>query len=73
MTDIFGMTPRFYSGGWEGSCVNGGFGSMDRTRCNLRDRGGIEAAFFFFFPPLLLLLFFPGGISSREFDTQAGL
>lgn len=47
MTDIFGMTPRFYSGGWEGSCVNGGFGSMDRTRCNLRDRGGIEAAVFF--------------------------
>lgn len=64
MTDIFGMTPRFYSGGWERSCVNGGFGSMDRTQCNLPNRGGIEAAFFFFSS---------SSSSSPEFDTQAGL
>lgn len=64
MTDIFGMTPRFYSGGWEGSCVNGGFGSMDRTRCNLRDRRGIEAAGFFFF--FLFFFFFFQAASAAE-------
>lgn len=39
-------------GGRAGSRVNGRFGSMDRTLRNLRDRGGIEAAFF---PPLLFI------------------
>lgn len=69
MTDIFGMTPRFYSGGgWEWSCVNGRLSSMDWTLRNLRDRGGIETAFFF-----SLYFLFPGAISSREFNTQAGL